>query len=241
VQGNAFSVGGSSFTVSGGSGTMAYQFNVGTSIGGTSSGWSVSITSTTPFIQICKSGTCVGLWQQIPGTTGKTLTNGGCDPSCPTCFVGSTAYTQLPDGLDQDCNGVLDDGYSACTYTAIYGAVGKWGCDADGNFTSSGIYRYTSVSTCIPTPSGTSAGCASSCVDGGGFTQGWSINAGMASSALSNNGGYNWGTVVSCGTNHCPSFASTYASCCGGGGWPVYWRSGTTLVSCSWTGTGGYK
>jgi len=32
-----------------------------------------------------------------------------CDDSCATCYPGSTSYTSSPDGLDQDCNGVVDN------------------------------------------------------------------------------------------------------------------------------------
>ena len=32
-----------------------------------------------------------------------------CNDSCPSCFPGSGASTASPDGLDQDCNGVIDN------------------------------------------------------------------------------------------------------------------------------------
>jgi len=35
-----------------------------------------------------------------------------CNDSCPTCYPGSINYTSSPDGLDQDCNGVVDNAAS---------------------------------------------------------------------------------------------------------------------------------
>jgi hypothetical protein len=32
-----------------------------------------------------------------------------CNDSCATCYPGSTYFTYSPDGLDQDCNGSVDD------------------------------------------------------------------------------------------------------------------------------------
>jgi len=32
-----------------------------------------------------------------------------CNDSCATCYPGSTAYTTSPDGLDQDCDGTVDE------------------------------------------------------------------------------------------------------------------------------------
>ena len=146
VQGDAFSVGGSSFTVSQGSAAVAYQLQVGAASGG----WSVTITSATPFIKICKNGHCAGLWEGIGGST-HTLTNGGCDPSCSYCFVGSTVVTTSKDGLDEDCNGQVDDGAATCSWTVVAsGASSAYGCDANGNFTSSEtawIYYVTNTTS----------------------------------------------------------------------------------------------
>ena len=34
-----------------------------------------------------------------------------CDDNCATCIVGSTHFTLSPDGLDHDCDGVVDDSH----------------------------------------------------------------------------------------------------------------------------------
>jgi len=43
--------------------------------------------------------------------SGRTNPTAGddCDDDCSTCYPGSTAYTTSPDGLDQDCDGTIDE------------------------------------------------------------------------------------------------------------------------------------
>jgi hypothetical protein len=83
-----------------------------------------------------------------------------CNDSCATCYPGSTAYTTSPDGLDQNCNGVIDEETTpACT--PIYGTAVTWGYDSSCNWSSSGSYIYTGTGSCPAytgtacTPSGT--------------------------------------------------------------------------------------
>jgi hypothetical protein len=60
-----------------------------------------------------------------------------CNDSCATCYPGSTVWTRSPDGLDEDCNGVVDD---TTTIQEDYGYDGgncNWKPEALG-----GIYKY---------------------------------------------------------------------------------------------------
>jgi hypothetical protein len=40
-----------------------------------------------------------------------------CDDTCATCYPGSTSYTSTPDGLDQDCDGLVDEDESVADKT----------------------------------------------------------------------------------------------------------------------------
>lgn len=66
--------------------------------------------------QITKNGVTCPIWKDCDGD-GKTYGNGDCDESCATCYVGSSAYTEVPDGKDQNCDGVVDEySHGTCGY-----------------------------------------------------------------------------------------------------------------------------
>jgi hypothetical protein len=59
-------------------------------------------------ILIVKNGVECSVYSDCDGD-GKTYFSGDCDESCASCFVGSTAITNNPDGKDQNCNGIIDE------------------------------------------------------------------------------------------------------------------------------------
>jgi len=62
-----------------------------------------------------------------------------CNDSCATCYPGSTAYTTSPDGLDQDCDGTVDEiTYTACTPS--YGDATAWGYNSNCEWLEGGYY-----------------------------------------------------------------------------------------------------
>ena len=81
---------------------------------------------------ICTTGTdCLSSFCYIDndgdkatGTTGNALCRAlasigaDCDDACSTCYPDSSAYTSTADGLDQNCNGVIDDYY--CNARIVY-------------------------------------------------------------------------------------------------------------------------
>ncbi len=50
-----------------------------------------------------------------------------CDDSCLACYPGSTSYTTSPDGLDQDCDGNIDE--TACISHTVCGYTNGPYCD----------------------------------------------------------------------------------------------------------------
>lgn len=50
---------------------------------------------------------------------GCTYDGDDCNDACATCYPGSTAYTTSADGLDQDCNGVIDNTSRAYTIVEL--------------------------------------------------------------------------------------------------------------------------
>jgi len=95
---------------------------------------------------------------------GHTAFTGDCDETCPTCYVGSTAYTTSPDGKDQDCDGIIDEATPVCTPS--YGSQVTFGYNGSScGWVSSGSYAYTDstasapsdTSHCTPTGSGCTA------------------------------------------------------------------------------------
>jgi len=65
-------------------------------------------TNTSGSLSITKNGVTCPIWKDCDGD-GHTYGNGDCDESCPTCYVGSTHYTDSPDGRDKNCNGIVDE------------------------------------------------------------------------------------------------------------------------------------
>ncbi|MGC8880808.1 MAG: hypothetical protein ACP5OX_00850 [Minisyncoccia bacterium] len=73
---------------------------------------------------------------------GYSAFTGDCDETCPTCYIGSTAYTTSPDGKDQDCDGVVDE-RTLISCTPSYGTPVLYGFDEACVWTTSGPYYYT--------------------------------------------------------------------------------------------------
>ena len=60
-------------------------------------------------IQVCQFGTCCPPWEDCDGD-GKTYqAQTDCNENCNTCFVDSSALTESADGLDQNCDGSVDN------------------------------------------------------------------------------------------------------------------------------------
>jgi len=66
--------------------------------------------------------------------SGRATTTPGddCDDSCATCYPGSKHFTYSPDGLDQDCDGVVDNHYTEYGWQGGYDQDCHWGALADG-------------------------------------------------------------------------------------------------------------
>ena len=78
---------------------------------------------------------------QCPSGRFQSTVGDDCNESCATCYPGSTSYTSSPDGLDQDCDGTVDEqSYLACT--PIYGAQSSFGFTVDCVWTQGGTYKY---------------------------------------------------------------------------------------------------
>jgi hypothetical protein len=75
---------------------------------------------------------------------GYVTDNTDCNDTCATCYPGSTAYTTSPDGLDQDCDGTVDNAVvgDCLTCSPISGSVWyTYGYNNSGcNFIPNGIY-----------------------------------------------------------------------------------------------------
>ena len=81
-------------------------------------------------LEICQFGTCCPPWKDCDGD-GKTYQAGtDCDEGCATCYNGSLFNTISPDGKDQDCNGIVDNLVTNCT----------WGYDGSCNWLCGGHY-----------------------------------------------------------------------------------------------------
>ena len=67
-----------------------------------------------------------------------------CNDNCATCYPGSPIYTDSPDGLDQDCNGIVDDitGSNCATCSVTLGSSAVFGYDSHCNFVANGAWQY---------------------------------------------------------------------------------------------------
>jgi hypothetical protein len=82
-----------------------------------------------------------------------------CNDSCATCYPGSTAYTTSPDGLDQDCDGTVDNivltKYYLYTTASVYtgnlggrtGADNKCNLDSNKPSTCGSGWAFISVNS----------------------------------------------------------------------------------------------
>jgi len=92
-------------------------------------------------LQICQFGTCCPPWKDCDSDTKTYEAATDCDEGCATCYVGSGAYTNAPDGKDQNCDGIVDNdlnwniGYALfVTNTTYIGNVGgRSGADTKCN------------------------------------------------------------------------------------------------------------
>ncbi|MCK4859107.1 MAG: hypothetical protein KAS87_00945, partial [Candidatus Omnitrophica bacterium] len=102
-------------------------------------------------------------WIDVDGD-GYSPFTGDCDETCSTCYVGSTATTASPDGRDQNCNGIVDDGaISTCS-----GAFRQFGYNDSCNWVDHGIYRFTKMGVGGPCGSlpGDPCGCENASSEG---------------------------------------------------------------------------
>ncbi len=90
---------------------------------------------------ITKNGVTCPIWKDCDGDT-KTYGYGDCDESCPTCYVGSIAYTTKPDGKDQDCNGMVDEktGGQTCYDQGLFPKTCNEICSDHGETCVGGLY-----------------------------------------------------------------------------------------------------
>jgi len=73
-------------------------------------------------LSITKNGITCPIWKDCDGD-GYTYGNKDCDESCSICYVGSSYYTDSPDGKDKDCNGVVDEHLSPATLGCYVGTT----------------------------------------------------------------------------------------------------------------------
>jgi hypothetical protein len=121
---------------------------------------------------------CTGAQQTSIGTD--------CNDTCTTCFPGSTSYTTSPDGLDQDCNAVIDNTTAGTTnvrqlVSPTYEVGGSQSC-------TQLCANYAQSCTNIGNDAGGTNGAYWSGCPGGG-TSCWSP-AGSCGSALGGQWGY---------------------------------------------------
>lgn len=94
---------------------------------------------------------------------GKTPLTGDCDETCNTCFAGSTAGTDAPDGKDQDCDRQIDESSFVSCNEYYYNT----GCNCSGGTT------WSSGGHCGTVNCWTAVGCSSSCVLNGQVMTSW--------------------------------------------------------------------
>ncbi len=173
-------------------------------------------------IRICYNGVCCPIWKDCDND-GKTYGNGDCDESCPTCYVGSTAYTTSPDGKDQNCDGTVDEADSGyCTSCTVnLGASVTFGYNASCVFSSSGTYIYCKTSC----PSSMSNTSSCSCSDKTCTYSGYANCARQSLSFKTNSGG-----SVSCSSY---TWYTSYTR----GIYTMYYFKCQPVTSCTITGT----
>ena len=78
------------------------------------------------FLSSSDEGSCP-IWKDCDGD-GKTGGIGDCDEGCSTCYEGSSAYTTVPDGKDQNCNLQVDEQVLLPKSCTGYGASSVTNC-----------------------------------------------------------------------------------------------------------------
>jgi len=79
-----------------------------------------------------------------------SLSGTDCNDSCSTCYPGSTAYTTSPDGLDQNCDGTVDNITGVVSCTPSFGTITYFGYNSSCVWGAGNSYKYTSVSNNAP-------------------------------------------------------------------------------------------
>lgn len=100
-----------------------------------------------------------GYFSSAAGHTGTCQTSSkpytDCNDSCATCYPGSTSYTTASDGLDQNCNGVIDDittvpGQDTSRLLYLCDTAASCTQSCDGYSGSYSFYYCTTSAGCTP-------------------------------------------------------------------------------------------
>ena len=128
-----------------------------------------------------------------------------CNDTCGTCFPGSTAYTLAADGLDQDCDRVIDEKSAVICTPVLGGTATSYGFNSEPSCTwlAGGSYKYT-LSAYSYNPTDTTR-CIPTGITCTAYTGGW---GGCAQVWVANNSCWGGSVVTTCAV----PFGTSYPS-----------------------------